>query len=69
MARRTRLATTANPVADAIARAGATASSVSAATGIPEATLSTPMEMTVEQLGKVGGFLHVRPSELIGEAA
>lgn len=69
MDRRTSPTIPANPIAAAIVRAGESSTSVSKATGIPLATLSNPSEMTVDDLGKVGGFLHIHPAKLLGIAA
>jgi len=72
MERRFFAATPATQVAAAAARAGETVTSISEATGIPLSALTgadNSAELTVSDLGRVGGFLRVRPSELIRGAA
>lgn len=73
MARRFQQETTADRVSAAMTRAGYSAVSVSEATGIPVDGLTDRLTgrvmFTVGDLGKVGGFLRLRPSLLIGADA
>lgn len=60
-------------LAAAIEDAGTDVTSVAAATGVPSDSLndflSGKADLTVVDLVKVGGFLHLAPKELMGAAA
>jgi len=66
MSRRNHEAKPENTLAATIARAGETPRSVSIATHVPLVTLvETPLDMTVNELGSVGGFLRISPAEIL----
>lgn len=73
MDRRSITKTVAATIAAASERAGATASSIAEATGIPaddvRSKLSGAEEFTVNELGMLGGLFRVPAADLIGAVA
>ena len=73
MERRTPNPNPAAVLAATISGAGETAASVSSATGIPLNDLSDYLsgasDISIDDLGKVGGFLHISPSAFFEVAA
>lgn len=73
MERRTPTPNPAAVLARTIRGAGETPASVSAATGIPLNDLSDYLQgksdISIDNLGKVGGFLHISPSAFFEVAA